>query len=195
MMLKSRFYPEFYQFEMPTCSLEDTLFQQKSYVSKLWMPVQYTDRRRKTIQIKWMLLAHLPLMTNRGHFLLNGSPRIVVNQLIRSPGIYFRESQHEIHTDKSSTKPDFTAQRYYADIICLKGTWLRIELDKESILWARLKQGPKLPFFWVLLAFGLTDRLLFSLFTQYGRSGNAALKFCKPIKKIKATISTWNLFY
>lgn len=179
------FYPEFYQFEMPTSSLEDTLFQQKSYVAKLWMPVQYTDRRRKTIQIKWMLLAHLPLMTNRGHFLLNGSPRIIVNQLIRSPGIYFRESQHEIHVDKSATKAEFTTQRYYADIICLKGTWLRIELDKESILWARLKQGPKLPFFWILLAFGLTDRLIFSLFTQYGRSSNSALKFAYQLKKLE----------
>lgn len=179
------FYPEFYQFEMPACSLEETLFHQKSYVSKLWMPVQYTDRRRKTIQIKWMLLAHLPLMTNRGHFLLNGSPRIVVNQLIRSPGIYFRESQYEIHSDKAATKPEFTAQRYYADIICLKGTWLRIELDKESILWARLKQGPKVPFFWILLAFGLTDRLLFSLFTQYGRSANSALKFAYQLKKLE----------
>jgi len=103
-----------------------------------------------------MLIAHLPLMTKRGHFLLNGSARVIVNQLVRSPGIYFRESLHEIFLNKWEEKPQMILKRYYADIICSKGTWLRFELDKEKCLWVRMKKGPKIPLLWFLIALGLS---------------------------------------
>ena len=155
------FYPEYYQLTQPKYTIQQAIFQQKSWISKFYIPVQLTDRKKKRIFLKWMLIAHLPLMTKRGHFLLNGSARVIVNQLVRSPGIYFRESLHEIFLNKWEEKPQLILKRYYADIICSKGTWLRFELDKEKCLWVRMKKGPKIPLLWFLIALGLSERIVF----------------------------------
>jgi len=156
------FYPEHYKLTKPVYNLKQAVFLQKSYVSKLYVPVQITYKKEKKIFLKWALIAHLPLMTNRGHFLLNGSARIIVNQLIRSPGIYFRESFYEIYANAWTSRPESVLKRFYADIIPLKGTWLRLEMDKEFCLWARIKKGPKIPLLWLLLGMGLTEQTIFS---------------------------------
>jgi DNA-directed RNA polymerase subunit beta len=155
------FYPEHYKLTKPVYSIQQAVFLQKSYVSKIYIPVQLTDKKQKKIFLKWAFIGHLPLMTNRGHFLLNGSARILVNQLIRSPGIYFRESFYEIYSSQWSEKPESILKRFYADIICVKGTWLRLELDKDFCLWGRIKKGPKIPLLWLLLAMGLSERTIF----------------------------------
>jgi DNA-directed RNA polymerase subunit beta len=155
------FYPEYYRLTKPFYSIEQAIFYKKSYVSKFYVPVQLTDRKKKRIYLKWVLLAHFPLMTNRGHFVLNGSARVIINQLVRSPGIYFRENIHEIYSTKWSEKPSSTFRRFYADIICLKGTWLRLESEKDFSLWAKMKKGPKIPLFWFLLGMGLSEKYIF----------------------------------
>jgi DNA-directed RNA polymerase subunit beta len=155
------FYPEHYKLTKPVYSIQQAVFLQKSYVSKIYIPVQLTDKKQKKIFLKWAFIGHLPLMTNRGHFLLNGSARILVNQLIRSPGVYFRESFYEIYSSQWSEKPESILKRFYADIICVKGTWLRLELDKDFCLWGRIKKGPKIPLLWLLLAMGLSERTIF----------------------------------
>lgn len=156
------FYPEHYKLTKPVYSVKQAILFQKSYVSKLYIPVQLIDKKRKKVFLKWAFIAHLPLMTNRGHFLLNGSARILVNQLIRSPGIYFRESFYEIYSSQWSEKPESILKRFYADIICIKGTWLRLELDKDFCLWGRIKKGPKIPLMWLLLAMGISEQTIFS---------------------------------
>jgi DNA-directed RNA polymerase subunit beta len=155
------FYPEHYRLTKPFYSIQQAIFYKKSYVSKFYLPVQLTDRKKKKIFLKWMLLAHFPLMTNRGHFVLNGSPRVIINQLVRSPGIYFRENLHEIFSSKWAEKPVTSFRRFYADIICLKGTWLRIECEKDFSMWAKMKKGPKIPLLWFLLGMGLSEKYIF----------------------------------
>lgn len=155
------FYPEYYRLTKPSYTIQQAVFYQKSYISKLYVPVQYTDRNKKRILLKWMLLAQLPLMTKRGHFVLNGSARVIVNQLVRSPGIYFRENFYEIYGNLWNAKPNAIAKRFYADIICLKGTWLRIEIDKDYCMWVRLKKGPKIPLLWFLIGMGLNEKMIF----------------------------------
>jgi DNA-directed RNA polymerase subunit beta len=154
------FYPEHYRLTKPFYSIQQAIFYKKSYVSKFYVPVQLTDRKNKRVFLKWMLLAHFPLMTNRGHFVFNGSPRVIINQLVRSPGIYFRENIHELYSSKWSDKPMTTFCRHYADIICLKGTWLRIECDKDFSMWAKMKKGPKIPLLWFLLGMGLSEKYI-----------------------------------
>nr|BBE24838.1 DNA-directed RNA polymerase subunit beta fragment a [Raphidocelis subcapitata] len=156
------FYPDHYKLTKPKYNVKQAIFFQKSYVSKLYLPAQIIDRKRKKVFLKWVFIAHLPLMTNRGHFLLNGSARILMNQLIRSPGIYFRESCYEIYSNTWAEKPDLLLKRFYADIICSKGTWLRLELDKDFCLWARIKKGPKIPLLWLLLGFGIAEQTIFN---------------------------------
>nr|AMN09246.1 RNA polymerase beta subunit [Ourococcus multisporus] len=156
------FYPEHYKLTKPHYNIKQAIYLQKSYVSKLYVPVQFTNKKEKKIFLKWVFIAHLPLMTNRGHFLLNGSARIIVNQLIRSPGIYFRESFYEIYATQWNETPENILKRFYADIICVKGTWLRLELDKDFCLWGRMKKGPKIPLLWLLLGMGLTEQIIFN---------------------------------
>lgn len=176
------FYPEYYRLTKPSYTIQQAVFYQKSYISKLYIPVQYTDRNKKRILLKWMLVAQLPLMTKRGHFVLNGSARVIVNQLVRSPGIYFRENYYEIYGNLWNPKPNAVAKRFYADIICLKGTWLRIEIDKDYCMWVRLKKGPKIPLLWFLIGMGLNEKMIF----QSVISPNFLLKsFQKDTKNLR----------
>jgi DNA-directed RNA polymerase subunit beta len=145
----------------PFYSVEKAIFLNKSYVANLYIPVQLTDRSKKKMYLKWVFFGSLPLMTKHGHFILNGIPRVIVNQIVRSPGVYFHQKNIEIYTSKWNEKPEATSQRSYADIICLRGTWLRLEVDREKCLWAQIKKGPKIPLLWLLLALGLPEKFIF----------------------------------
>lgn len=184
--LEIYFYPEYYRFTKPLYSIEQALFFKKSYVAKFYVPVQLTDRKKKQIFLKWVLLAHFPLMTNRGHFVLNGSPRVIIHQLVRSPGIYFRENKHEVFSSKWSEKPTTTFRRFYADIICSKGTWLRIESEKDFSMWAKMKKGPKVPLLWFLLGMGLSEKYIFN---SVSKPTNLFESFTKEIEKLKKSNS------
>ncbi len=186
------FYPEYYRLTKPFYSLQQVIFYKKSYVSKLYVPVQFTDRKNKRVFLKWMLLAHFPLMTNRGHFVLNGSPRVIINQLVRSPGIYFRENIHEIYSSKWSSKATTSFCRHYADIICLKGTWLRIECDKDFSMWAKMKKGPKIPLLWFLLGMGLSEKYILN---SVSKPMYLLESFTKEIEKIKKSKYSKELKY
>nr|ALO20847.1 beta subunit of RNA polymerase [Chlamydomonas nivalis] len=155
------FYPEYYQLTPPEYNPRRAILYSKSYSAKLFVPVQLTDKKLQKSQLKWVLIGNLPLMTKRGHFILNGAPRVIVNQILRSPGIYFQGSLKQIFSEKWSEKPEITYKRFYTDLICLRGTWLRIEIDKNKDIWAQMKKIPKIPILWFLLAMGLTERIIF----------------------------------
>jgi len=155
------FYGDAYKLLRPQYSPKQAIALSKTYASKLYVPVQLIDRRSQKIQFKWVFIANLPLMTKRGHFLINGAARVVMNQIVRSPGIYFHKKLHEIYSDKQNNKPDHVYIRYYADFICERGTWLRIEMDREKAIWAQMKKGPKLPIMWLLIGMGLSEKYIF----------------------------------
>ena len=139
------FYPQYYQLNRPECTPTEAILKSKSYSCKLYVPVQLTNRQSNEIKLQWVLLGNLPLMTKRGHFIINGSPRVVINQLVRSPGIYYQET---IDIKKRKT--------YYADLISYRGTWLRLEIDKKRRVWARMKKIPKISALVFLQALGFT---------------------------------------
>lgn len=154
------FYPEYYQLTSPEYTPSQAIIKSKSYISKLYIPVQLTDKTAKTIKLKWVYIGDIPLMTKRGHFILNGCARVIVNQMIRSPGIYYHKKLYENFSTIWNEKPDSTFVRYYADLICNRGTWLRIEIDKKNKIWAQMKRVPKIPIMWFLIAVGLTERIV-----------------------------------
>ena len=139
------FYPQYYQLNRPEYTPTEAILKSKSYSCKLYVPVQLTNRQSNEIKLQWVLLGNLPLMTKRGHFIINGSPRVVINQLVRSPGIYYQEA---IDIKKRKT--------YYADLISYRGTWLRLEIDKKRRVWARMKKIPKISALVFLQALGFT---------------------------------------
>jgi DNA-directed RNA polymerase beta subunit len=98
---------------------------------------QRSDLRDPSL-LSWVFIGSVPLMTKRGHFVVNGSPRVVVNQLVRSPGVYFHERRWGNGKKKRRV--------VYADFVSRRGAWLRIQADKEGNTWARLKKTPKIPF-------------------------------------------------
>ena len=143
--LELLFYPTYYKLTRPTCTPTEAILRLKTYVSKLYVPVQLINKRRNQIKLHWFYLCDLPLMAKRGHFIVNGCPRVVVNQIIRSPGIYYQNCV--IHSMTTTT------QKYYADIIPTTGTWLRLESNetffrkkdvRKKRVWARMKRVGKL---------------------------------------------------
>lgn len=162
--LELYFYPEYYKLTIPELSPRQAILKSQSYISKLFIPVQLTDKVSKIIKLKWAYIGDLPLMTKRGHFILNGSARVIINQIIRSPGLYYQKKLYETYTTKWSKQPEFNRsyKRSYADIICLRGTWLRIEIDKRKKIWGQTKKGPKIPIIWFLIGMGLNEQLIFN---------------------------------
>lgn len=160
--LELYFYPEAYKLAIPEFNPRQAILNSKSYTSKLFIPVQLTDKISKIIKLKWVYIGDLPLMTKRGHFILNGSARIIINQIIRSPGLYYQKKLYETYKTNWSKKPERSYKRSYADIICLRGTWLRIEIDKRKKIWGQTKRGPKIPILWFLFGMGLNEEVIFN---------------------------------
>ncbi len=184
--LELYFYPEAYKLAVPEFTPREAILNSKSYTSKLFIPVQLTDKISKVIKLKWAYIGDLPLMTKRGHFILNGSARIIINQIIRSPGLYYQKKLYETYKTNWSKKPERSYKRSYADIICLRGTWLRIEIDKRKKIWGQTKRGPKIPILWFLIGMGLNEQMIFNttlksilLFQNFDESLNSSKDISK----------------
>lgn len=184
------FYPEYYVLTRPEYTPQEAILKNKSYTSKLYVPAQLTDVEKKTL--KWVYIGNIPLMTKRGHFILNGAARVIVNQILRSPGIYYQQKIYENTNEKmKKQKPEDSYKRFYADLICMRGTWLRIEMDKEKNIWAQMKKGPKIPIYWFLLAMGLSEKVIFkSILDSYKLIGNLenAQTDARPSPKVATRI-------
>ena len=128
----------------PDSSPRDCILKMKTYSCKLYARVKLVCKKDEpsynTSSIvyqsnsEWVLLGQLPMMTKRGHFIINGSPRVIVHQVVRSPGIYFQ---------KLINKDDRKMSRYYGDIIPLKGVWVRLQMTKKGRIEAKFKKGKK----------------------------------------------------
>ena len=177
------FYPEYYKLTTPEYSPRQAIIYSKSYTSKLYIPVQLTYKKSNLTRLKWAYIGNIPIMTKRGHFILNGAARVIVNQIIRSPGIYYQQKLYETFSQKWSQKAETSYKRYYADLICLRGTWLRLEIDKDKNIWAQTKKGPKIPVFWFLIGMGLSERIIFNSVLEPNRLvQNLGEKYEKKIK-------------
>lgn len=194
------FYPRYYKLTPPQYSAKEAILKSKSYSSRLYLPVQLTDKTSKSIKLKWVYVGNLPLMTKRGHFILNGTARVVVNQMIRSPGIYYQSKTYETYKTKWTPKPEITYKRHYADLIGQRGVWLRLEVDKEKLMWAQLKKGPKMPVLWLLIGMGLTEKVIFKSIMDANRlllnfEGTEKREACDYVKTPpEAWSKIYNLF-
>nr|YP_009472466.1 RNA polymerase b-subunit [Bryopsis sp. HV04063]ARO74070.1 RNA polymerase b-subunit [Bryopsis sp. HV04063] len=112
--------------------------------------------RKKKIQFQWIFLGNLPIMTKRGHFIINGTPRVLVNQIIRVAGVYYQQQVNKII--QKNKKQIY--RTFYVDIISTRGVWLRFELDKKRQIWVRMKKTPKIPVFIFLKFMGFSKKIL-----------------------------------
>ncbi len=175
------FFPEYYKLNPPVLNCRESILKAKTYACKLYVPAQLINKRTNEIKIQWVLLGNLPLMTKRGHFIINGSPRIIINQMIRSPGIYYQEV-----LDKNKKRT------YYADLISYRGTWLRLETDKKQAIWARMKKTPKISILIFLQAFGLTKQNIFQSIQNSEFLTNSFLKENHPLTTDQALFTLYS---
>jgi DNA-directed RNA polymerase subunit beta len=105
----------------------------------------YLNQLQKTTENE-VLLCDVPIMTNEGTFLVNGIERIIINQIVRSPGIYYKAD---------SDKQNF---RYYtASLISNRGTWVKFEIDKDDFINVKIDKAKKLSAYIFLKAIGLSN--------------------------------------
>ena len=104
-------------------------------------------------------MGEIPLMTTTGSFVINGTERVIVSQLHRSPGVFFEHDKGKTH---SSGKLLFSAR-----IIPYRGSWLDFEFDPKDILYFRVDRRRKMPVTILLKAIGLTPEQILSTFFEF----------------------------
>ncbi|HHX58519.1 MAG TPA: DNA-directed RNA polymerase subunit beta [Candidatus Moranbacteria bacterium] len=114
-----------------------------SYEAPLRVNARLLIKKTGEIKDQEIFLADLPLMTERGTFIINGVERVVVSQLIRSPGVFFTA---EFVKGKKS---------FGAKVIPNRGAWLEIETDQDGAIWAKIDRKRKVPITCLLRVFGL----------------------------------------
>jgi DNA-directed RNA polymerase subunit beta len=97
-----------------------------------------------------VFIGDLPLMTDRGTFIINGAERVIVNQIVRSPGVYYKSE-----IDKNGRRT------YSASLIPNRGAWLKFETDRNDLVWVRIDKTRKLSAQVLLKALGLSDNEIF----------------------------------
>ena len=135
-------------------SLEEAKERDTTYSTRLHVKVRLINRETGEIKEQEIYLGDFPLMTDSGTFVINGAERVVVSQLVRSPGCYY-ESDY----DKTGKK------LYKATVMPIRGAWLEYETDGNDVFYVRIDRTRKLPVTTLLRAIGLaTDEQITALF-------------------------------
>jgi DNA-directed RNA polymerase subunit beta len=117
-----------------------------------------TPKPVKDIREQEVYLGEMPLMTDHGTFVINGTERVIVSQLHRSPGVFFDHDKGKTH---SSGKLLFSAR-----VIPYRGSWLDFEFDPKDSVFARIDRRRKLPVTIILRALGMTNVEMLELFFE-----------------------------
>ena len=134
------------------CKEKDFTYSRPLYVSAEFMNHETGEIKGQTV-----FMGDFPMMTRKGTFIINGTERVVVSQLVRSPGVYFESSP-----DKTSDKDIFTAK-----LIPSRGAWLEFEIDKRDLVGVRLDRKRKQNVTVLLKALGWTTDQIREEFGQY----------------------------
>ena len=140
-----------HRFEEPKHTIEECKDRDITYAAPLFVTAEFMSDADGVIKSQTVFIGDFPLMTPEGTFVINGTERVVVSQLVRSPGVYFEQTQ-----DKTSDKDLFTAK-----IIPSRGAWLEFEVDKRDLVGVRLDRKRKQNVTVLLQALGWSrDRIL-----------------------------------
>ncbi|RCL42916.1 MAG: DNA-directed RNA polymerase subunit beta [Gammaproteobacteria bacterium] len=120
--------------------------------------VSAKDKPIKEVREQEVYLGEMPLMTDHGTFVINGTERVIVSQLHRSPGVFFDHDKGKSH---SSGKLLFSAR-----VIPYRGSWLDFEFDAKDSLFARIDRRRKLPVTIIMRALGLSSQEMLNLFFE-----------------------------
>jgi len=122
-----------YKFGEPPISIQECREKDLTYQAPLNMTVRFVNKETGEIREQNVFMGDFPMMTEFGTFIINGTERVIVTQLVRSPGAYLMEP-------KDPTKQVFTA-----NLMPSRGSWLELEIDKKGVVYARIDRKRKLP--------------------------------------------------
>ncbi|MGW6129445.1 DNA-directed RNA polymerase subunit beta [Cellulomonas sp. NPDC055163] len=146
-----------HRFEPAKYTAEECKEKDFTYAAPLFVTAEFVNYTTGEIKSQTVFMGDFPLMTERGTFIINGTERVVVSQLVRSPGVYFERT-----ADKTSDKDVFTAK-----IIPSRGAWLEFEIDKRDNVGVRVDRKRKQNATVLLKALGMTESEIREEFAQF----------------------------
>lgn len=145
---------DYYMEEKTKYSLEEAKERDATYSTRLHVKVRLINRETGEIKEQEIYLGDFPLMTDSGTFIINGAERVVVSQLVRSPGCYY-----DFTYDKTGKK------LFTSTVMPIRGAWIEYETDSNDVLYARVDRTRKIPVTTLLRALGLaTDEQILDFF-------------------------------
>ena len=148
---------DYYMEEKTKYTVEEAKERDATYSTRLHVKVRLINRETGEIKEQEIYLGDFPLMTDSGTFVINGAERVVVSQLVRSPGCYYGE-EFDTKTGKRT---------YNSTVMPLRGAWLEYETDGNDIFYVRVDRTRKVPVTTLLRAIGIaTDSQILELFGE-----------------------------
>ena len=144
-------------FEEPKHSVDECKERDVTYARPLFVTAEFMNNDTGEIKSQTVFMGDFPLMTDKGTFIINGTERVVVSQLVRSPGVYFEQTP-----DKTSDKDIFTCK-----VIPSRGAWLEFEVDKRDMVGVRLDRKRKQNVTVLLKALGWNDEKILEEFGEF----------------------------
>nr|QJF58426.1 two component transcriptional regulator, winged helix OmpR family protein [Corallina officinalis]QJF58625.1 two component transcriptional regulator, winged helix OmpR family protein [Corallina officinalis]QJF58824.1 two component transcriptional regulator, winged helix OmpR family protein [Corallina officinalis] len=187
--LELRFFGQEYKLKFPRYSVRRAKSRDRTYSAQMYIPakltrkdmelldhindvtdVEFLDNQNKNKKYKkrTVFIGDLPLMTNRGTFIISGTERVIINQIVRSPGIYYKQE-----LDKNNK------QIYSASLISNRGSWLKFEIDAKDQIWVRIDKTHKVNAYIFLRSIGISTKELKKSLTKYAFLKNACLLYEK----------------
>ena len=156
--------------------IRQCLIKEVTYSAPLKVRVRLIDKQSGEVKSQDVFIGDFPIMTERGTFIINGVERVIVSQLVRSSGVYFRENK----------KTERGKVTYFATIIPDRGSWLEVEVDASSVVHARINRTKKVPITVFLSAIGCSEKEIKSTLgdSEFGRKTLAE----HPIKPKEETL-------
>nr|YP_009370260.1 plastid-encoded DNA-directed RNA polymerase [Bulboplastis apyrenoidosa]ARO90749.1 plastid-encoded DNA-directed RNA polymerase [Bulboplastis apyrenoidosa] len=173
--LELQFFGKEYKVKFPKYSIREAKRRDRTYSIQIFVPAKLTRKESKPIRqihglgnhpqkwkkykkykAKMVFIGDVPLMTNRGTFIISGIERVVVNQIVRSPGIYYKQ---ELDQNQKLI--------YSANLISNRGSWLKFEIDSKSQIWIRIDKIHKINAFVFLKAIGINNEEIKNHISKY----------------------------
>ena len=154
-----------YEFGEPQFTIQECREKDLTYQVPLSITVRFVNKETGEIREQRVFMGDFPMMTPWGTFIINGTERVIVTQLVRSPGAYLMEPK------------DATKQVFMANLMPSRGSWLEVEIDKKGLVFARIDRKRKLPITTLLRALPAEDPTTgFALDTSIEREDPRALR-------------------
>jgi DNA-directed RNA polymerase subunit beta len=148
--LELHFLGKEYRLRRPKYDVDEAKRRDSTYAVQMYVPTRLINKETGEIKEQEVFIGDLPLMTDRGTFIINGAERVIVNQIVRSPGVYYKKE-----IDKNGRSA------FNASLIPNRGAWLKFETDKNDLVWVRIDKTRKLSAQVLLKSLGLSDGEIF----------------------------------